>query len=152
MAEKEEKEHRGNNNREEDNSSNNKTKIPLICGMLCLVSITALLMITEWMTDASVMLLRWRLCMLCICILPFVMMNVGNNVFAKIVSIISLICVLALCVTMYYDRNEVIKMYSTEQNLGDAQTEQIKRLMRRPVVVLLGVLRSCRRVYRSIIS
>lgn len=121
-----------------ESGSESRSKIPLMCGMLCIVSITVLLMITEWLTDASVMLLRWRLCLLCICMVPFVMMSVGSDTVAKIVSVISLLCILVLCVTMYCDRNEVIRMYAPGQSLGDSQAEQIGELMKRPVVLLLG--------------
>lgn len=115
-----------------------KSKVPFVCGMGCLICITALLMTTEWLTDASVMLLRVRLCLLCICILPFAMMGIGNGSVAKIVSIASFVCILVVCVTMFYDRNRVVRIYIADESIDEAQTKHIEGLLERPIVLLIA--------------
>ncbi|KAI4291731.1 hypothetical protein PAPHI01_1005 [Pancytospora philotis] len=114
------------------------SKVPFVCGVLCMLAIVLLLLVTEWLTDASVMLMPVRLVLLGIAIVPFICMPFRKRAVLDILSVLALVCVLVLCCSLYYDRNRVLRFYTPNSSLTPAEEQSILDALQRSAVILLS--------------
>ncbi|KAI5169840.1 hypothetical protein PAEPH01_1044 [Pancytospora epiphaga] len=121
-----------------ENEENKKSRIPFYCGIGGVFVITILLLITEWLTDASIMLNRWRLSFLVIVLIPFLFIGINLGVIGDIVAIVVFLIILGLSISLYVDRNRVERIFIGTQTMDESQTNSIMDLLKRPVTVSIG--------------
>lgn len=115
-----------------------RSKIAIFCGLASVCALFSLFLVTEYLTDASIMLLRVRIALCSIVIIPFIAYNIKNRLLSTILSVGTLIAVIVLSVSMYIDRNQVIKLYIENNTLSEDQQSAIKYYMKKPKVLLIA--------------
>ena len=115
-----------------------RARIAVFSGLASLCVLFTLFILTEYLTDASITLLRVRLALCSIVLLPFVAYNIKNRWLSHILSLGTLVCIIILCSSMYVDRNRAVRLFVKEPKLTEAQSEAIIKLLERPVIVLLA--------------
>lgn len=121
-----------------EEESGKSNKLPLICGGLSLASIFVLFFITEMLTDASVMLQTYLMCLLIVIIIPFMAIKIKDKTLSNAMSLIGLISTVAVCIILYIRRNKVEKILLESNTLDDELVEKILKSMENSQVYVLA--------------
>lgn len=122
---------------EEQNTSKKNT--PLYCGIGSVVLVIVLLLLTEVIFDSSV-LLQWILLLfLIVGLVPFFLSKLSNRKMADMISIGCFVFTLVVCMTLFYRRNKVTKVFLSDEPTEDEIAKLEGYLKPSGVLIVAGV-------------